>query len=435
MSGPITIRICPATSNLPTRLTKSSWEALCRATQNLEAGAAASARGWNENLAGPVAVGSNYCAVCQGRILPPGLELIDAAELAALKTQVEEGMGKMTTGTCENCKRTGVKVQSIKGDKVCGSCAALYGAISNRPEAVGRALGKLAADMLDPAVPVAIDREALARIAEIVGYTGEDRAGLIEAVRVSVAPRHCEHSEAIPTRPADPGLLDLARALGLEASIVTELSAITLAAMQTAAMLEEAERTLARVTSTAAGWLTDLDDAGRDLGHIKEALGLPEDAEVSEITGAISELVHALARFRNLAEAAEAREDKFESSLALAAGSADRLLAENSSLVETVSEIREALQAQPSDESTVKVAARRMVVLAKLDKMYGESEEKISAIERHCEALKNENARLNDLLAAQNETVADYIDPDREIMLDFARRVLRGEACLTFAGR
>jgi hypothetical protein len=315
--------------------------------------------------------GNRYCLVCQGRERPPELEIIDPAEESAIKKHMDEGMGKISTGTCDNCKRKGIRVQAIKGEKICASCASLYGAIGNRPEAVERALAMLAPEMLGQAVPVAVESAALQRIAEIVGYSGTDGDGLIAAIEaatvkdsLTVATGHCERSEAISG-----GLLDLARAMGLPATTETAEADIWLAAMQMAAELEEAERADLEYHSLFVGMRGQIERQSADLKNIKSAIGLPEDAEVSEITAVIAELTQALDRFRNLAEAADKRADKFEQAAEQAQSSADLLLAEKNLAWERV------------------------------------------------------------------EAMTDYIDPYREAVADFGLRILRGEVCLINAVR
>ncbi|MDY0013868.1 MAG: hypothetical protein RBS40_13365 [Rhodocyclaceae bacterium] len=442
-AGGIRVRICPATSNLPTRMTRPAWDALCRSTQEREAGAVRSELGCTKNTHGHRRR-LNWCAECQGKHLPPGLEFIDAVELAATIKQ-REGKTMGTTARkkgnkCANCGKSPTATNSCGGEQVCSSCASVIGSIRHRPEAVLRAIRKTAPELLGQPVQIEVESKALARIAEIVGYTGEDGDGLIAAIEAATAKPvegPCERSEAMAG-----GLLDLARALGLPATTETPEEDIWRAAMQTAALREEAERQLDYTRRLGLRKNDVIRDQAAGLIAIKSAIGLLEDAEVSEIIGAIAELTQALGRFRNLAAGADERADRFAQAAEQAQSSADLLLAEKNLADERadvaeaqVTAIRAALQAQESDESTIEVAERRMVALAKLDKMYGESEARIGAAERRAEAMTAENNRLNDLLAAQNETVADYIDPYRQAMADFGLRVLRGEACLTFSGR
>ncbi len=74
-------RYCPATSNLPTRMLKRSWMALCQATQKQQLES-----GWKGKVISGTGAMINYCSACQGKHLPPGLEFITSAEMADMTT-------------------------------------------------------------------------------------------------------------------------------------------------------------------------------------------------------------------------------------------------------------------------------------------------------------------------------------------------------------
>jgi hypothetical protein len=63
-----TLKICPATNGLPTRMSKSTWEKVCAGHQRRE----------HSNLRMHGAEILNYCRVCQGKKKPKELKIVRA---------------------------------------------------------------------------------------------------------------------------------------------------------------------------------------------------------------------------------------------------------------------------------------------------------------------------------------------------------------------
>lgn len=224
-----------------------------------------------------------------------------------------------------------------------------------------------------PAVQVSVESEALKRIAEAVGYTGKDgevlvkaveamaatmpdcanngneavlsaiavavgmdpdrgTLGLVDAVkRLALAENHLEgqlemvadlqveveglkaklaEEQARMCTPEPSNMHDLFRALGMSVDLDGE-DAVA-GAIQTAALLDETERQLDAALLHGLSKNDTMREQCESLASINHAIGLPEDAEAEQIVATIGSLMHAVDRFRNLAESAEKRADRFE---------------------------------------------------------------------------------------------------------------------------
>ena len=183
------LHICPATGNAPTRMTRTSWDRLCAATQQRSRERECIDK--NQAQLMRMTKRLNVCAWCQGKILPRGLEFIDAAEMAELIKPKEEAMAKQSKlGVCENCGEKGALTGSF-GQRVCTTCLKIRSNVNSHLERVAKAareMGK-AEQLLAALVPggggLAIKGTAdlLQEISGIVGYEGEDPAELVGAVR------------------------------------------------------------------------------------------------------------------------------------------------------------------------------------------------------------------------------------------------------------
>ena len=187
-------RLCPATSNLPTRMMAASWRTLCAAMQRREAvGVRSGGQGQEDFMA--ISAARFPCATCAGRMLPPGLELITKEEASE--------MAKTTNGNCTNCGRKGV-LSILHGGKVCNTCRYLLAAANNNVPALAgavRTVGKTE-EMIKALIPdeggklaVEVTSDRLREISGIVGYQGGKLDELVEAVRSRVE-RLCVSCEA-----------------------------------------------------------------------------------------------------------------------------------------------------------------------------------------------------------------------------------------------
>lgn len=178
------LKICPATSNLPTVMTAASWKALCNATFKKET--AATMSGFHR-----VATES-FCSKCRGKIKPPKLKIVSPEEMLAKTTPTNKEL-PMTTkvsnrGTCDCCEDKNLVLRNNYGKKMCGKCASMYSNVRNYlpiiemalaelwPDKYGLGAEQLAASNPD-AVKVAVNEKTeavLKRIAGLVGYEGDD---------------------------------------------------------------------------------------------------------------------------------------------------------------------------------------------------------------------------------------------------------------------
>lgn len=185
------IKICPATSNLPTVMTAASWEALCKATFKKET--AVTMSGFHR------VASESYCSKCQGKIKPPKLKIVSPEEMLA-KTIINKEL-PMTTkvsnrGTCDCCEDKNLVLRNNYNKKMCGKCASMYSNVRNYLPIIEMALAELWPDKYGPnakqlaasnpdAVKVAVDEKTdaiLKRIAALVGYDGDDPEDMVEHV-------------------------------------------------------------------------------------------------------------------------------------------------------------------------------------------------------------------------------------------------------------
>ena len=183
------LHICPATNNLPTRMTRAAWATLCAATQRKARERECIDK--NQQHLMRMTNRLNVCALCQGKTLPRGLEFIEAAEMAELSKSKEEAMAKQSKlGVCENCGDNGALTGSF-GRRVCSTCLKIRSNVNSHLPKIATAardMGK-GQELLAALVPdgggMAIKETAalLQEISDAVGYRGEDPAELVEAVR------------------------------------------------------------------------------------------------------------------------------------------------------------------------------------------------------------------------------------------------------------
>jgi hypothetical protein len=172
-SDGFTIKVCPLTGNLPTRMTKKSFDRMCAATK---------ARELEPTRWGCERMIISCCTTCKGN--PKGLTIIDEKEM-------NQVAGIKMRGTCESCKGKNVTIGNNYGLNMCSSCAAVFSAVNNRFPVVAEAVKrtgrteeaqKLFGSVVEYA-PVTVESTALEEIAAAVGYTGTDGDGLIDEIR------------------------------------------------------------------------------------------------------------------------------------------------------------------------------------------------------------------------------------------------------------
>ena len=223
------LHICPATNNLPTRMTRAAWATLCAATQRKARERECIDK--NQQHLMRMTKRLNVCALCQGKTLPRGLEFIEAAEMAELSKSKEEAMAKQSKlGVCENCGDKGALTGSF-GRRVCSTCLKIRSNVNSHLPKIATAerdMGK-GQELLAALVPdggglaIKVTADLLQDISDAVGYRGEDPAELVEAVRRrALACASCDAEDVLheireivgytPER-GDKGLADMVRQL------------------------------------------------------------------------------------------------------------------------------------------------------------------------------------------------------------------------------
>lgn len=200
------LKICPATSNLPTVMTAASWAALCKNTFKRET--AATISGFHRVST------KSYCSKCQGKVKPPKLKIVSPEEMLA-KTTINKEL-PMTTkvsnrGTCDCCEDKNLVLRNNYNKKMCSKCASMYSNVRNYLPIIEMALAELWPDKYGPgaeqlassnpdAVKVAVDEKTeatLKRIAALVGYEGDDPDELVKYVAAGEAVlEHIQRSAA-----------------------------------------------------------------------------------------------------------------------------------------------------------------------------------------------------------------------------------------------
>lgn len=189
------IKICPATNNLTTVMTEKSWKSLCTATFKKET--AATISGFERTAS------ESFCAKCRGKTLPPKLKIVSPEEMLAPTTNKENQMSTKVNnrGTCDCCGDNNLVLRNNYEKKMCGKCASMYSNVRNYLPIIEMALAQMWPDkygagvkQIDDenpgAVKVAVDEkteEVFKRIAEAVGYGGDDPIELAEQVGILAA--------------------------------------------------------------------------------------------------------------------------------------------------------------------------------------------------------------------------------------------------------
>lgn len=167
--------LCPVTNGRPTRMTAAGFAAACgHHRRNMVSWT----HGHHRADARP-----NYCSVCKGKNIPAELEIVTIEQMLDSPNKGGDMAGIVKHGPCASCGKT-KNTTSCSGDHICSSCAALYGAINNRPKTVLKAIKKLKPDLLashgaaDPGLKDAVDC-----IKQALGVEDIDRA--VEAIATS----------------------------------------------------------------------------------------------------------------------------------------------------------------------------------------------------------------------------------------------------------
>jgi len=460
-AGGIRLHICPATSNLPTRITRASWERLCAATQlkSLERECI------DKNQAQLMRMTRrlNVCAWCRGKILPRGLEFIDAAEMAAMIKPKEEAMAKQSKiGVCENCGDKGALTGSF-GRQVCTTCLKIRSNVNSHLEKVATAARDMGRgpELLAALVPdggglaIQVTADLLQDIAGLVDYQGEDPAELVEAVR-SMALR--EASSECQVCADLKGDLLMACDLDLDLGKAQDWDYVATAAIQE----------IAGLTNRKNFWIEAATELKAKVVELNELIGIGEaklilaeqardeweqravqaeanvadqaaelNADDTRLRDELTRTGAELERLRDRAQESESRliwyrealavlrdrlgldhlgedEDVVERMLEAIASQAQALtrfqeMARTADLRadEVEADIRTALQASESDEQTIDVAHRRMAVIKTLDRLYNAAEERATLLQDDLAQRDTIIANLREQLAATDQSSAD----------------------------
>lgn len=367
-AGGISVRHCPVTCGVATRMTEAAFVACCehhRAQVDLR-------RRFNygaENAVEREHKKNSWCAVCKGQQRPAELTIISREEVEAMAKQTK-------IGVCENCGDKGALVTN-NGQRVCSTCARVRSAVNSHLERVAlaaRHLGKgeelLAALVPAGGLAVKVTADLLQEISGIVGYAGEDPGELVAAVRRQLNERgpdcaECDAASALleiadlvdkkgassglvvgavrellndpwPPSGGDQHRVDLLRACGLEldyavsASSRKDWSWAAAAGVQTIAELERDLQTAVASYQAQEREVEGLRERIQDvrtrniwyreaLQVLRVRLGLSELGEeedvVERMLEAIGTLTQSIGRSQELARTADLRADQAEAEL------------------------------------------------------------------------------------------------------------------------
>ena len=294
VSRRLVVRICPVTGGRPTKMTEATFMRLCAANRKTEQAT---------EFGHQYHVSCALCAICKGNQRPKELTIISLDDMAGMvvekKTNHEvEQMRKQTK--CDGCGKSKA-LSMCSGELLCSSCAALAGAVSNRPELVAkmilqrdRAAEILAGLGVQGAAVEVVESDIMEQLANILGFAPDQEAiladDLLDAVRQLVA-ASAEPSIKEELVSAQTAIGEICRAVGLDASAevveVLTYKQVVLAVAQTAAELEQTRRDLD----------DRIDDAhilAGDLDHLRANKELLHDAmdRIAEMVDARSFDVH-----------------------------------------------------------------------------------------------------------------------------------------------
>lgn len=432
------LHICPVTNNLPTRMTRAAWATLCAATQRKARERECIDK--NQQYLMRMTKRLNVCALCQGKTLPRGLEFIEAAEMAELSKPKEEAMAKQSKlGVCENCGDKGALTGSF-GRRVCSTCLRIRSNVnSNLPKiaTAARDMGKgqelLAALVPDGGGMAIQDMEAelLQEISGIVGYTGEDPAELVEAVRQLVARPSVDCGKCTPLR------VDLLRACGLETEDTEGGEGLDTAV---AAALQE----IAHLTDRREFWASAATKIKVKAGDLKSEL-LAKRGEIEELRSHIAIGESQLEKLRAELTLAQQARDEWEQRCAAAEESTQdmeaELYADDTSLRDELARIAGAEVERLRDlaqESESRLIWYREALQVLRDRLgldhLGEDED---VVERMLEAIASQAQALTRFqeLARAADVRADHLEGEleRQIGVNEAQAAVERELRATIA--
>lgn len=190
----ISVKHCPLTCGLPTRMLKHGFADACARERRRQ-----EHKRWDSGTVGVASTGHRQklyvrCASCKGKLVPAELTFITEEEVMG-------GLSKTKKGKCALCNDMAVLKSNHKLD-VCSNCANIQANINMRPAAVLKALGIMRPELLDgvgQAIADQIDQKVLARLAALVGYSGPDGDELLDRVEL-VVDQLAEAAMCNPTR-------------------------------------------------------------------------------------------------------------------------------------------------------------------------------------------------------------------------------------------
>lgn len=436
----VLVRQCPVTGGVPTRMTRSAWDAVCAAMRTK---LSARRRQVGFNVRTGVDPVPSFCSVCGGAVLPPELIIISDGEAEEMAVQRKNGV-------CESCGQKAA-LQTNRGSKLCSTCVSIRSQVANRPEVVARAARDLskAEEMVrlivgDEALRVVVDdaeSKVLAEVRGIVGYEGEEPEGLVEAVR-SVAARAAGSDCQVCAEDIE----DLLRGCGLnrgeamwwhtsfERPLAMLAALQSLAGLEARAMSAEAAAQGADVWKQCAGnWEAEAmslrDEINRlndELAVVKGRTGWEGEAE----TRLRDELARTGAEVVELRDKLQAAQSDLLWFRVAVDGVKEKLnMGADDDFGQAPEHIASMMQAfgrfQQMAESEAKRADLLQDDLARRDAIIANLRERL---ENTADALIG---RGDDCLPGE---VLTSMDNDQVVLADFARRVLRGEVAISFRG-
>lgn len=172
------VKHCPLTCGLPTRMSRRSFDEACAAERRKQQQRGEEWGAYGHKSKARLKI---RCEECRGKVPPAEITIISMEEIMG-------GQSRLKKGKCALCSESGT-VKSNHGLMVCTSCAAVQANINVRPQAVMRAMAIMRPELLDgvgQAVAIQVENRAMERLADLVGYNGQDGDDLLDRVELVV---------------------------------------------------------------------------------------------------------------------------------------------------------------------------------------------------------------------------------------------------------
>lgn len=171
---------CPATDHAPVTMTPQGWADMCKSTMTKEL-----------NTDKHRSSEKSFCSQCRGKIVPPNLTIKTKEQMLAKEEKKVPQKAKVTK--CEGCGDENLTTRKYYERQLCGKCHTMFSNVRNYLPVILKAMAAVYPDQYGQGVTaeqvngttVVQDGRityAIAKIAEVVDYPGENADNLADHV-------------------------------------------------------------------------------------------------------------------------------------------------------------------------------------------------------------------------------------------------------------